>query len=85
MATIDQFDDLYRFAKAIPPQEFTKLSVDEIYDRWREDKVFDEDTHAIQEALDSYDRGERGRPVEEFLADFRQKRAALGDTMETSE
>jgi hypothetical protein len=74
MATIEQLDDLYRFAKDLPDEELSQLSIDEVYDLWRTGTVLDEDVTAIQEALDAYDRGERGRPAEEFLAEVRTER-----------
>lgn len=83
MATIEQIDDLYRFAIELPPAERDALTVDEIYGRWR--SLHEEDVKAIQIALDSYNRGERGRPVEKFLAEFRAERETLGDKMEPTE
>jgi len=85
MAHLDQIDDLRRFAEALPTEELEGISLDEVYDRWRAGRRAGDDELAIQDALDSFDRGERGRPVEEFLAEYRQRRAELGDTMEPTE
>lgn len=83
MATIEQIDDLYRFAIELPAAERDSLTVDEIYRRWR--SQHDDDVRAIQVALDKYNGGDRGRPVEEFLTEFREKRNRLGDRMEPTE
>lgn len=74
MATIDQINDLYQFAKELPEVELAQLSIDEVYDRWRSGVVLDEDIEAIQEALDAYSQGERGEPAEAFLARVRAER-----------
>jgi len=74
MATIDQINDLYRFAKDLTEVELAQLSIDEVYDRWRSGVVLDEDVEAIQEALDAYNQGERGEPAEAFLARAREER-----------
>lgn len=79
MATIEQIDDLYRFAKGMPADEREALSVDELYDRWRTQAVFDEDVRAIQDSLDDYNRGERGEPIDQFLSRVRAERTAGGE------
>lgn len=74
MATIDQINDLYQFAKELPEVELAQLSIDEVYDRWRSGVVLGEDVGAIQEALDAYKQGERGEPAAAFLARERLER-----------
>jgi hypothetical protein len=74
MATIDQINDLYRFAKELPEIELSQLSIDEVYDRWRSGVVLDEDVEAIQGALDAYQQGERGEPADDYLARVRAER-----------
>lgn len=69
MAVIDQLGDLMDFAKGLPSQDLGSLSLEEVINRWR--LARSEDVVAIQESLNDYDRGERGQPVEEFLAEFR--------------
>jgi hypothetical protein len=74
MATIDQINDLYKFAKDLSEAELAQLSIDEVYDRWRSGVVLDEDVEDIQEALNAYKQGERGEPAEAFLARVRAER-----------
>lgn len=70
MATIEQIDDLSRFIQSLPAGERDALSIDEIYERWREQAFKHEDLLAVKASLRDYENGERGRPVEDFLADF---------------
>lgn len=70
MATLEQFADLANFAANLPEAERTALSVDEIYDRWRAERDFHVEVEALREALEDYQRGERGRPADEVIADL---------------
>ena len=54
------------------------LSVDELYDSWRQENPDEEqaseDLLAVKASLRDMDRGERGRPFDEFARDFRARR-----------
>jgi len=76
MTTIEQIDEFTRFAKQLVEKEGTELPLDAIFDRWHEEAFRDEDLLRIQASVNDYDSGERGRPVEEFLADFDSQRRA---------
>ncbi len=70
MATAEQIQDLSRFIDTLPEQDRQALSMDEIYDRWRSLAIRHEDLLAVKASLWDFDQGERGRPLEDFLAEF---------------
>jgi len=74
MTASQQIDAFTEFARAIVAQEGEDISLDRIQDLWWEERHRDEDLAAIQAAVDSYKAGERGRPVDEFLAERRAAR-----------
>ncbi len=57
------------------------LTPKECLDLWREqnppDDEVEADTEAIWEALDDMEAGDRGQPLQEFLAEFRAKKRIL--------
>lgn len=69
MTTLEEIDDLHRFASELPEEALLKFSLEQIFNIWKH-KLDIVEVLAIQEALDSYDQGNRGRPMEEFLAEF---------------
>ncbi|MEM9185418.1 MAG: hypothetical protein AAGB00_02855 [Planctomycetota bacterium] len=73
MSTADQIDDFAAFAHQAVAAGHEQLSIDELYDRWREQRTRDEDLAAIKAALASYDAGERSRPADEVIAELRAK------------
>lgn len=75
MTTSEQLQHFTTFALALTKQEGEHLALDEIFQRWWEENHRDEDLVAIQEAVDSFETGERGRPAKEFLAEQRTARA----------
>lgn len=77
MATLAQIHELNDFMVALPEAERESLSIDALYKRWREQKTRAADVQAIKEALDDLNRGVVGRPVDEFLAEFDEQRAAI--------
>ncbi len=48
-------------------------SLDELYDRWREQHYRDIDARAIEASLADMRAGETGRPFAEFAAEFRRR------------
>jgi len=70
MASIhEKIDDFTTFAKSQVSKE-ENVSIDTLYDRWRELAFREEDALAVLASLRDLENGERGQPVEEFLADF---------------
>ena len=76
MATIEPIDEFTRFAKQLVEKEGTELPLDAIFDRWQEEAFRDEDLLRIQASVNDYDKGERGQPANEVLAEFRAERGA---------
>jgi len=76
MGTIEQLEDFTRFTKLTLEKEGRELPLDAIFDRWHEEAFRDEDLARIQASVNDYDNGERGRPLNEFLAEFDAKQAA---------
>jgi len=73
MTITEQIDDFSAFAKRLAEQG-EGLSVRDALEIW---ESRDEDAQAIQEAIDSYEAGERGTPAREFLAEVRAARAKV--------
>ncbi|MEQ1829896.1 MAG: hypothetical protein ABL921_28295 [Pirellula sp.] len=48
-------------------------SLDELYDRWRDQYYRDVDARAIEASLADMLAGETGRPLDEFAAEFRKR------------
>jgi hypothetical protein len=80
MATLTQIHDLNQFILSIPPNERDALSIDAIYERWRDQAFRTEDMLAVKASLQDFDNGERGRPVSEFLSDFDAERTPRGSS-----
>ena len=78
MTATQQVDAFNEFARALIAQEGEQLSLEEIHQRWWDQQHRDEDLAAIQAAVSSYESGERGRPVDEFLAERRAARSKSG-------
>jgi hypothetical protein len=70
MATIEQIQDFSHFIQTLPEGERDTLSMDEIYERWREHAFRHDDLLAVKAFLRDFENGERGRPVTEFLEEF---------------
>jgi hypothetical protein len=73
MTTIDQIDEFSVFAKERLGSEPDR-SMDELYEEWRRRAFKDVDALAILASLRDLKNGERGQPVEEFLAEFDAER-----------
>lgn len=74
MTTSEQIQQFTNFALALTKAEGEHLALDEIFERWWVERHRDDDLAAIQQAVDSYKAGERGRPAEDFLAEQRAAR-----------
>lgn len=65
----EQINDFSAFAKRLAEQG-EEISVRDALELW---ESRDEDVQAIQEAINSYEAGERGRPAHEVMAELRAK------------
>lgn len=74
MALSEQIRDLTEFALAISHTEGEDISLEEVYQRWRQARHQQEDLLAVQEAHAEYQTGERGELAREELAEFRAER-----------
>ena len=74
MSIIDQIEDFSAFAKT-RIQGNQDVSIDELYGQWRDQAFASVDAHAVAASIRDIEQGERGEPLEEFLADFDAKRS----------
>ena len=73
MRTLELIDNFAQFAREQVHQRGEGLPIDELFDEWRVLHPPAEDWLAIQASLRDMERGETGRPFEEFAAEFRQR------------
>ncbi|MEM8671904.1 MAG: hypothetical protein AAGG48_30585 [Planctomycetota bacterium] len=72
MSTLDQINDFTAFAKSrLGSGE--QVDIDRLYDEWRSKAFGDIDALAIQASIRDLESGERGEPLDEFLANFEQE------------
>jgi hypothetical protein len=76
MSTQEQIDSFHRFATE-RIRGGSDLSMDELYDLWRLEHPtpdeLDENVRAVQAALDDFENGDRGMPLEEAIREIRKK------------
>ena len=73
MNTLDQINDFSAFAKSrLGSGE--QVNIDQLYDEWRSKAFADVDALAIQASIRDLENGERGEPIDQFLADFDEQR-----------
>ncbi len=73
MPTTELIDSFSQFAKARVDQGGNDLSIDDLFDEWRMQHPPAEDWLAIKASLRDVERGETGRPFDEFAEEFRQR------------
>ena len=77
MATQQQIDSFHQFATEQIQNGCREKSVDELYDQWRLESLsseeLEENVVAIQGAIDDMKNGDRGRDVDEVIAEVRSK------------
>ncbi len=73
MTATKQIDDFSAFAKQLAEQQGDNFSMEEAFCQWR--GIDHAELEILRERLTSYDAGERGRPVDEFLSERRAARA----------
>ncbi len=71
MAISEQIEDFAAFARLLAEQKGDAITLDDVYQQWKE--VDPHEVAILQERLDSYDAGERGRPADESMAELRQR------------
>ncbi len=75
MATLDHLNDFSAFA-AGRLNGHAEPSIDELYEEWRAKAFADIDGRAVMASVRDLEAGERGQPLDEFLAEFDAKRAS---------
>ncbi|MGN6544272.1 MAG: hypothetical protein ACTHK7_04435 [Aureliella sp.] len=77
ITTVQLLDQFRQFALQRLSNEGKELSLDELYDEWRTqnptNEAIGQDRRAVAASLRDFDRGERGRPVGQFVAEFKKK------------
>ncbi|QDS97293.1 hypothetical protein HG15A2_05540 [Adhaeretor mobilis] len=71
---MQQLDEFSRFAKQLVEREGEQLPLDAIFDRWHQEAFRDDDLARIQASAEDYGQGERGVPLDTFLAEFDARR-----------
>lgn len=74
--TIDQLEQFRSFVLDRIGRGGSVLSIDDLYDEWRihnpSPSELEADSKAIAASLQDLDRGERGKPIDSFLQDFKK-------------
>ena len=75
--TTDELQEFHRFISEKLRNGAARLSPEEALDEWRDlhpgPEVDDEEFAAIQEAIDDMAKGDRGRDVDEVIAEIRSQ------------
>ncbi len=70
-----QLDQFQQFALTRLQSSRVELSIDELYDEWRRENPdpqdLERDARAIAASLRDFDQGNQGRPVEDFVREFK--------------
>ena len=79
MSTIDQIEAFTTFAKNQLGSGQVR-SIDDRYHQWRQQAFQDTDRLAVQASIRDFQNGERGQPLDEFLAEFdAERRPSTGE------
>jgi len=74
MASIQrELDSFTRFARQRIEAAGGAVSMDDLYDQWREGHSASEDASAVLAALRDMERGEKGRDFSAFVDDFSKR------------
>lgn len=71
--TEQEVESFARFARGQLAQGGEELSLDELFDQWRLEHPPAEDVLAVKASVRDMQRGETGRPFDEFADQFRQR------------
>ena len=76
-ATNEELREFHRFVGEKLANGGAHLSPEEALDEWREEHPeqveFEDDTEAIQAAIDDMENGDKGRPFDEVMEELRTK------------
>lgn len=71
----EQIESFYRFARQQIDRNGAELTIDELFDAWRYQRLSEEDLSesvaAVQAALQGMKEGDTARPLEEVIAEIR--------------
>ena len=73
MATTELIESFTRFAKEKVDREGNDLSIDDLFDEWRNQHPPADNLLAIKASLRDMENGEAGRPFDDFAKEFRQR------------
>lgn len=74
MASIEQdLDSFTQFAKQKIASGETTASMDELFVQWRRQRIAAEDAAAVLEALEDYEKGDRGIDFETFAKEISER------------
>ena len=68
-----QIDEFANFAR-LHAGNGSEQTIDELYSQWRRQSFKDVDALAIKASLNDLANGERGQPIDQFLAKFDNER-----------
>ncbi len=71
--TVKEIEDFTRFARARIEASEEPLSIDDLFDQWREDCPSAEDALAIRASIRDTEQGESGRSLDQFADEFRKR------------
>jgi hypothetical protein len=76
-ATTQELQSFYQFAEQRLRNGGREVSLDDLYGEWRASNPTPEEletnVRAVRAALRDLDAGEKGQPVDEFIADFERR------------
>ncbi|MEM6654541.1 MAG: hypothetical protein AAF596_01935 [Planctomycetota bacterium] len=73
MSLTEEIDGFAEFARSLAEQQNGELTLDDAYQKWK--AIDPQEIEVLTERLASYNAGERGRPVADFLAEARAARS----------
>ena len=74
MSTLDSLHEFSAFASE-RLAESSDPTIDELYEEWRSKKFEEIDAVAVMASVRDLESGERGQPLDKFLADFDREKA----------
>ena len=72
----EAFDAFSRFAKQVVETEGQGVSLDAIFDKWHEEACRSDNLARIRATVEDYENGDRGRPAQKVITEFRAEREA---------
>jgi len=75
METINQIEDFAMFAKDQLDASQDR-TIEDLFEQWRQHAFRDTDSLAVRASIRDLENGERGEPLDDFLAEFDAERNA---------